>query len=147
MSKKAEESSDYDFVLKFKAEPKKKKVSDVDFQVTNLTTKEPLPENTMPPEFKPGDTLKFTVDYGTAIDKLNSCLFTSYPIKGSPGESPFAPPYDRASIDFIKENLFGQPLAVAKKRKGSWIFHMMGMYRKNKKYAAYYLDPEATCSY
>lgn len=139
--------ADYSFSLKFKTEAKKKVVTNVDFQVTNLTKSEQLKPDTMPKEFKPGDTIKFVVDYSTNIDKLNSCLFTSYPVKGSIGASPFAPPYDRASIDFIGENLFGQPLEVAKKRKGSWIFHMMGLYRNNKKHAAYYLDPEATCSY
>lgn len=137
--------ADYSFSLKFRKEAKKKVVTNVDFQVTNLTKNETLKEGIMPKEFKPGDTVKFIVDYGTNIDKLNSCLFTSYPIKGSHGASPFASPYDRASIDFIEENLFGQPLAVAKKRKGSWIFHMMGLYRNDKKHAAYYLDPEATC--
>jgi hypothetical protein len=139
--------ADYSFSLKFMTEAKKKVVTNVDFQVTNLTKNEQLEPDTMPEEFKPGDTIKFIVDYSTSIDKLNSCLFTSYPVKGSTGASPFAPPYDRASIDFIGENLFGQPLEVAKKRKGSWIFHMMGLYRNNKKHAAYYLDPEATCSY
>ncbi|BCD95976.1 hypothetical protein [Marinagarivorans cellulosilyticus] len=137
--------ADYSFALLFNKKNKKKVVTNVDFQVTNLTEKKTLAPDTMPDILDPGDTLKFVVDNSTEIDKLNSCLFTSYPVHGSPGESPFAPPYDRASIDFIGENLFGQPLEVAKKRKGSWIFHMMGLYRNNGKHAAYYLDPEATC--
>jgi hypothetical protein len=136
--------ADYSFAFKFKTEPKKKVVTNIDFQVTNLTKNESLEPDTMPDELLPGDTLKFIVDYSTDIDKINSCLFTSYPVKDSPGPSPFAPPYDRASIDFIGENLFGQPLEIAKERKGSWIFHMMGLYRNNGKHAAYYLDPEVT---
>ena len=138
--------ADYSFALLFNKNLKKKVVTNIDFQVTNLTTKDVLKPDTMPDPLHPGDTIKFIVDNSTHVDKINSCLFTSYPVKNSAGESPFAPPYDRASIDFIGENLFGQPLEVAKKRQGSWIFHMMGLYRNNGKHAAYYLDPEATCS-
>ena len=137
--------TDYNFALLFNNKAKKKVVTNVDFQVTSVTDNVELPQDTMPDELHPGDTITFNVDYTTHIEKLKSCLFTSYPVNNSPGESPFAPPNNRASIDFIAENLFGKPLEVAQKRKGAWIFHMMGLYRGDKKNAAYYLDPEATC--
>lgn len=139
--------SNYSFVFKFNTELKKKVVTNIDFQVTNLTTNHQFKLNTMPASFAEKDTIKFIVDYSTNVDKVNSCLFTSYPVNAnSPDMSPFASPYDRASIDFIGENLLGQALEVSPD-KGSWIFHMMGLYRNNNKYAAYYLDPEATCNY
>lgn len=137
--------SNYSFALLFNVQPKKAVVTNTDFQVTNLTTKEPLPTNTMPDEFVPGDTVTFVVADDTKCDKINSCLFTSYPVKNSPGPSPFAPPYDRQSIDFIAEDLFGKPLEVAKERKGTWMFHLLGLYTYKGKKAAYYLDPEGTC--
>jgi hypothetical protein len=137
--------ADYSFTLIFNKKPRKKVVTNVDFQVTDLTTKDPLPINTMPELFAPGDTITFAVAQDTKCDKINSCLFTSYPVKNSPGESPFAHPYDRKKIDFIAEGLFGKPLEVTEGRKGAWIFHLLGMYRRKDKHAAYYLDPEASC--
>lgn len=137
--------TDYNFNLLFNTKPKKKVVTNAEFQVTNLTTNEPLPTNKMPNEFLPGDTITFMLADKTKCDKIDSCLFTSYPLKNSPGESPFAPPYNKKSIDFIADDLFGKPLEMAKKRKGAWIFHLLGMYKYNNKKAAYYLDPEACC--
>ncbi|QEY17123.1 hypothetical protein D0C16_14735 [Cellvibrio sp. KY-GH-1] len=136
--------ADYSFALLFNKKPKKNVVTDTDFQVTNLTTKEPLPTNQMPEEFLPGDTITFVVANSTKCSEINSALYTSYPVNGSLGPSPFAPPYDRASIDFIAEDLFGKPLEVARERKGSWIFHLLGLYTYKGKKAAYYLDPEVT---
>ncbi len=138
--------ANYSFALLFNTKPNKKAVTNADFQVTNLTTKEPYPTNQMPDEFTAGDTITFVVADSTKCDKINSCLFTSYPINDSIGPSPFAPPYDRASIDFIAEGLFEKPLEVAKERKGTWMFHLLGLYTFKGKKAAYYLDPETTCS-
>lgn len=136
--------ANYIFTLLFNTKPNKKVVTNADFQVTNLTTKEPLPTNEMPESFTAGDTITFSVGDKTKCDKINSCLFTSYPVNDSIGPSPFAPPYDRASIDFIAEDLFDKPLAVATERKGTWMFHLLGLYTYKGKKAAYYLDPEAS---
>ncbi|MFO1387935.1 hypothetical protein [Cellvibrio sp.] len=137
--------ANYSFAVLFNTQPKKSAVTNADFQVTNLTTKEPLPTNKMPDEFIAGDTITFVIADETKCDKINSCLFTSYPVNESIGPSMFAPPYDRASIDFIAEDLFDKPLEVAKKRKGTWMFHLLGLYTFKGKKAAYYLDPEGTC--
>lgn len=134
----------YRFALLFNAKPKKSLVTNADFQVTNENTQETLPSNQMPAEFNAGDTVTFVVADKTKCDSINSCLFTSYPVNDSIGPSPFAPPYDRASIDFIAEDLFNKPLAIAKERKGVWMFHLLGLYTFKGKKAAYYLDPEAT---
>ena len=137
--------ANYSFAVLFNKTPKKSVVTDADFQVTNSTTKKPLPTNTMPEEFSAGDTITFVVAENTKCDKINSCLFTSYPVNNSIGPSPFAPPYDRQSIDFIAEDLFGKPLEVAEERKGTWMFHLLGLYTFKGKKAAYYLDPEVSC--
>lgn len=137
--------ANYSFALLFNTKPKKNVVTNADFQVTNLTTKEPLPTNQMPAEFLPGDTVTFVLADDTKCSEINSALYTSYPVNGALGPSPFAPPYDRSSIDFIAEDLFGKPLEVAIERKGSWIFHLLGLYNYQGKKAAYYLDPEFTC--
>jgi hypothetical protein len=137
--------ANYSFALLFNTQPKKSVVTNADFQVTNLTTKEPLPTNKMPDEFIAGDTITFVVADETKCSKINSCLFTSYPVNDAIGPSPFAPPYDRQSIDFIAEDLFGKPLAVAEERRGTWMFHLLGLYTCKCKKAAYYLDPETTC--
>lgn len=136
--------TNFNFALLFNTKPKRSEVTNADFQITNSTTNECYPTNTMPDEFVAGDTITFVVADKTKCDKINSCLFTSYPINGSKGPSPFAPPHDRASFDFVAEELFGKPLKVAEERKGTWMFHLLGMYKYKCKYAAYYLDPEAT---
>ena len=39
---------------------------------------------------------------------------------------------------------FDKPITITEAFKGTWIFHLLGLYKYKGKRAAYYLDPEFT---
>ena len=124
----------YLFTLLFPKSIDANKVTQVGFQVTGDPTIEPpLPENQMPAEINVGDTLTFTYQQANPEVTMNSCLLTQYNINTSQKET---------DLDFSDD--FDKPITVNDSWKGSWVFHLLGMYKVNNTNAAYYLDPEAT---
>lgn len=109
-------------------------VTQVDYQVTSVPASvPPLEKNQMPACINVNDTLTFTYKQANEGVDINSCLLTQYNIDTCEKET---------DEDF--ENEFDQPITVTEAFKGSWIFHLLGLYKSNDKQAAYYLDPEAT---
>jgi len=126
----------YTFTLLFPDNIVESEVTNVNFQVTgDPALQPPLPENQMPATFAVNDTLTFTYHQANKNLKIDSCLLTQYNTKTS---------QKGASEDFI--NQFDKPVTLTDSFIGSWIFHLIGMYKFDGKHAAYYLDPEFTCS-
>lgn len=110
-------------------------VSLLDYQVTSVPASvPPLEKNQMPAGFHVNDTLTFTYKKANPDVKIKSSLLTRYNIDTSTKET---------DSDF--ENDFDKPITITEEFKGSWIFHLLGLYKSNDKQAAYYLDPEFTC--
>lgn len=127
----------YTFTLLFPESISESQVTNVNFQVTgDPAIQPPLPENKMPATFEVNDTLTFTYHKANNGVKIDSCLFTQYNIDTS---------QKGASEDFINE--FDKPHTITDSFIGSWIFHLLGMYKLKGKHAAYYLDPEFTCGH
>lgn len=124
----------YTFTLSFPTDIDEKKVTDVEFQVTGDPELDPpLDKNQMPQKFKVDDTITFTYAEANPSVTIKSCLLTRYNTKSSTKET---------DTDFI--NQFDQPITFTEKFKGTWIFHLLGLYKSNNEKAAFYLDPEAT---
>jgi hypothetical protein len=133
MSEKTEKTQ-YTFTLLFPEKIKASKVTLIDFQVTGepaLTP--PLSKNQMPACFAVGDTLTFTYQQANPDVEVKSCLLSRYNV-GSPEQE--------TDDDFNDQ--FDKPVTITEEFKGSWIFHLLGLYKYRGKRAAYYLDPEAT---
>lgn len=110
-------------------------VTNVDYQVTSVpATVPPLGQNQMPASFRVNDSLTFTYKKANKGLKIKSALLTRYNIDTSTKET---------DSDF--ENDFDTPITITEEFKGSWIFHLLGLYKSNDKQATYYLDPEFTC--
>lgn len=125
----------YTFTLLFPKSIKKSKVTQVDFQVTgDPTIDPPLQINQMPASFSVNDTITFTYKKANKGVKINSSILTQYNVTTSQKE---------AIEDFMCQ--FDQPITITDAFRGSWIFHLLGMYKSKDKNAAYYLDPEFTC--
>jgi hypothetical protein len=124
----------YLFTLLFPKSIDENLVTQVNFQVTGDPAIEPpLPENQMPAQIDAGDTLTFTYQKANPDVQINSCLSTRYNIKSCEEET---------DQDFTDD--FDKPITITDDFKGSWVFHLLGMYKSNDKQAAFYLDPEAT---
>ena len=124
----------YFFTLLFPNSIDKSLVTQVHFQVTSdPAPQQPLPQNKMPDEIKVGDTLKFTYQQANPNVQMKSCLLTRYNVTTSEKET---------DKDF--SNDFDKPIPVDETWVGSWIFHLLGMYKLSGTNAAFYLDPEAT---
>lgn len=124
----------YTFTLLFPEKIKASQVTKVDFQVTGTPAiKPPLPQNKMPEIFSVGDTLTFTYQKANPDVTVKSSLLTQYNVDTSEKE---------VDEDFIDQ--FDKPIAITDAFIGSWIFHLLGLYKYKGKRAAYYLDPELT---
>lgn len=124
----------YTFTLIFPKKIKASKVTKLDFQVTGIPEiKPPLPQNKMPEKFKVGDTLTFTYQQANPCIDVKSSLLTKFNIDSSERET---------DSNFIDQ--FDQPITVTKAFIGTWVFHLLGLYKYKGKRAAYYLDPEFT---
>ncbi|MDO8342107.1 MAG: hypothetical protein Q7T48_02805 [Cellvibrio sp.] len=124
----------YTFTLLFPEKIKASQVTKVDFQVTGTPAiKPPLPQNKMPETFLVGDTLTFTYQKANPDVTVKSSLLTQYNVDTSEKE---------VDEDFIDQ--FDKPIAITDAFIGSWIFHLLGLYKYKGKRAAYYLDPELT---
>jgi len=124
----------YTFTLLFPKSIEENLVTQVDFQVTGDPALQPLlPQNQMPAKIDVGDTLTFTYQQANPEVQLNSCLLTQFNVDTSEKET---------DLDFSDD--FDKPITITDSFKGSWIFHLLGMYKSNNKQAAYYLDPEVT---
>jgi len=111
-------------------------VTQVSFQVTGDPAIEPpLPQNKMPALINVGDTLTFTYQKANPDVTMDSCLLTQFNVDTSQKET---------DLDFSDD--FDKPITVTESWIGTWIFHLLGMYKVNDQQAAYYLDPEATCA-
>jgi len=129
-------NTQYTFSLLFPEKIKASKVTQVQFQVTGTPAIEPpLPRNKMPESFAVGDTIIFTYRETNPEVKIKSCLLTRYNVKTSEKET---------DEDFTDQ--FDKPITIDATYKGSWIFHLLGLYKYKGKRAAYYLDPEFTCA-
>lgn len=129
-----ENSTAYTLTLLFPECIDPDQVTQVDYQVTSVPTAvPPLDKNQMPASMNVGDTLTFTYKKANNGVKIKSCLLTRFNIDNSTKET---------DEDFVND--FDQPIIVTPAFLGSWIFHMLGLYKSNDKQAAYYLDPEAT---
>ena len=125
----------YLFTLLFPSSINKSQVSQVNFQVTaDPAPEQPLPQNKMPEHVNVGDTLTFTYQQANPDVQMKSCLLTQFNIDTSEKET---------DLDF--SNDFDKPITVGESWVGSWVFHLLGMYKVNGTNAAYYLDPEVTC--
>ena len=125
----------YTFTLLFPNSIDKNLVTQVDYQVSGEPPiQPPLTQNQMPAAFAENDTLTFTYQKANKDVKINSCLLTQFNIDTSQKET---------DEDFSDK--FDKPITITDAFKGSWIFHLLGMYKANDKNAAYYLDPELTC--
>ena len=125
----------YTFTLLFPETIKASQVTKVDFQVTGTPAiKPPLPQNQMPASFLVGDTLTFTYQKANPDVNVKSCLLTQFNVDTSQKE-----------IDEDFTDQFDKPIPITDAFKGSWIFHLLGLYKYKGKRAAYYLDPEFTC--
>jgi hypothetical protein len=124
----------YTFTLLFPKSIEKDQVTVVNFQVTGEPAiQPPLQQNQMPATIAVNDTLTFTYHKANKDVKIDSCLLTQYNTDSS---------QKGGSEDFI--NKFDKPITIPESFVGSWVFHLLGMYKVNNKHAAYYLDPEAT---
>jgi hypothetical protein len=124
----------YTFTLLFPKKIEKNLVTQVAYQVTgDPAIQPPLPQNQMPENFNVGDTLTFTYQQANPDIKIKSSLLTQFNVDTSQKET---------DLDFTDD--FDKPITITDSFKGSWIFHLLGMYKANDKYAAYYLDPEFT---
>lgn len=130
----SENSTAYTLTLLFPENIDPKQVTQLDYQVTSVPASvPPLEQNQMPATFQLNDTLTFTYKKANPAVKIKSSLLTRYNIDDSTKET---------DEDF--ENDFDKPITVTEDFKGSWIFHLLGLYKSNDKQAAYYLDPEFT---
>lgn len=133
MSKKTK-NTQYTFTLLFPNTIKASQVTKVDFQVTGTPAiKPPLAQNKMPATFKVGDTLTFTYQQANPDVTVKSSLLTQYNVDTSQKET---------DEDFTDQ--FDKPIKVTDAFIGTWIFHLLGLYKYKGKRATYYLDPEAT---
>lgn len=124
----------YTFTLQFPEKIKASKVTKLNFQVTATPEiKPPLNQNQMPAEFKVGDTITFTYQDANPCVKVKSSLLTKFNVDSSERET---------DSDFLDQ--FDNPITVTKDFIGTWIFHLLGLYKYKGKRAAYYLDPEFT---
>ena len=131
---KKPKSTQYTFTLLFPKKIKASKVTSVDFQVTATPAlKPPLPQNKMPASFSIGDTLTFTYQKANPDVDVKSSLLTRYNVESSQKET---------DENFIND--FDKPITITEDFKGTWIFHLLGLYKFKGKRAAYYLDPEFT---
>ncbi len=131
---KSTQNTQYTFTLLFPKRIKGSEVTQVDYQVTGVPTiTPPLQQNQMPAEFKVGDTLTFTYQNANPDVTVRSSLLTQYNVDTSEKET---------DEDFIDQ--FDKPIAITNEFIGTWIFHLLGMYKYKGKRAAYYLDPEFT---
>jgi len=137
MSKKIE-NTQYTFTLLFPKGIKRSQVTKLDFQVTgDPAINPPLPRNKMPANFEINDTITFTYQQANKDLTINSCLRTLYKVKADSSQ--------KESIENF-DNQFDQPIPITDDYHGSWIFHLLGLYKYKGKRAAYYLDPEFTCN-
>ena len=128
-------NTQYTFTLLFPKEIKANEVTKTDFQVTGVPAIiPPLARNQMPEKFLVDDTITFTYKNANEHVKIKSCLLTQFNVKSSQVEN---------SEDFITQ--FDQPVPITDAFVGHWIFHLLGLYKRKGKKAAYYLDPEFTC--
>ena len=124
----------YTFTLLFPKSINKNLVTQVDYQVTGEPALvPPLPQNQMPAIFSINDTLTFSYQKANPDVNLKSCLLTQFNVDTSQKET---------DLDFTND--FDKPITITDSFKGSWIFHLLGMYKSNGQQAAYYLDPEFT---
>lgn len=127
-------NTQYTFTLLFPTKIKARKVTKLDFKVTGIPELDPpLNENEMPAEIKVGDTLTFTYQKANPCVAVKSSLLTKFNVDSSTRET---------DSDFLDE--FDKPITITEEFKGSWVFHILGLYKYKGKRAAYYLDPEAT---
>ena len=125
----------YLFTLMFPNSTDKNLVTQVGFHVTaDPAIQPPLPQNKMPAQIDIGDTLTFTYQQANPDVQMKSCLLTQFNTDTSEKET---------DLDFSDD--FDKPITVTDSWKGSWVFHLLGMYKLNGTNAAYYLDPEITC--
>lgn len=125
----------YLFTLLFPSSINKSQVTQVNFQVTaDPAPEQPLPQNKMPEQIDVGDTLTFTYQQANPNVQMKSCLLTQFNVTNSQKET---------DLDFSDD--FDKPITVDESWVGSWVFHLLGMYKLNGTNAAYYLDPEITC--
>lgn len=130
----SENSTAYTLTLLFPENTDPSQVTQVDYQVTSVPpTVPPLEKNQMPATFQLNDTLTFTYKEANPNVKIKSCMLTTYNVDTSTKET---------DEDF--KNDFDKPITITEDFKGSWIFHLLGLYKSNDKKAAYYLDPEFT---
>ena len=131
---KKTKNTQYTFTLLFPETIKASQVTKVDFQVTGTPAiKPPLSQNQMPASFSVGDTLTFTYQKANPDITIKSSLLTQYNVETSQKET---------DEDFIDQ--FDKPITITEAFKGTWIFHLLGLYKYKGKRAAYYLDPEFT---
>lgn len=124
----------YTLTLSFPDTIDQTKVTVVNYQVTGAPTiQPPLAPNTMPAKFHPNDSLTFTYAAKSGL-AIESCLLTAYNVK--------KPENELQDTNVV----FGTAIPINDSFKGSWIFHLLGLYKLNNTSAAYYLDPEFTCS-
>ncbi|RYY04321.1 MAG: hypothetical protein EOO53_03100 [Gammaproteobacteria bacterium] len=124
----------YLFTLLFPKSIDASLVTQVNFQVTGDPALEPpLPQDKMPAQINVGDTLTFTYQQANPNVQMSSCLLTQFNIDTSQKET---------DLDFTDD--FDKPITVTDSWVGSWVFHLLGMYKVNDTNAAFYLDPEAT---
>jgi hypothetical protein len=127
----------YLFTLLFPKAIDQSLVTQVNFQVTGDPAIEPpLPQNKMPTEINIGDSLTFTYQQANPDVTMDSCLLTRYNVTTSEKET---------DLDFSDD--FDKPISVDATWVGSWVFHLLGMYKTNDTNAAFYLDPEITISH
>jgi hypothetical protein len=125
----------YLFTLLFPGSINKSQVTQVNFQVTaDPAPEQPLPQNKMPEQIDVGDTLTFTYQQANPNVQMKSCLLTQFNVTNSQKET---------DLDFSDD--FDKPITLDESWVGSWVFHLLGMYKLNGTNAAYYLDPEITC--
>ena len=140
----------YTLELLFPSDQKKSEVAEIDYQVTSEPLTLPqlsLPKNTMPHTLQAGDSITF--QYDETKGDIESCVFTLYPLKDTDVQEAYLKTGKEQVTNF--ENNFDQPVTITPAFKGTWIFHLLGMYKskpncdeKGKRYA-FYLDPEASC--
>lgn len=124
----------YLFTLLFPQSIDATKVTQVGFQVTaDPAIEPPLPQNQMPAKINVGDYLTFTYQQANPDVTMNSCLLTKFNVTSCEKET---------DLDFSDD--FDKPIPVDASWVGSWIFHLLGMYKVNDTNAAFYLDPEVT---
>lgn len=134
----------YTLELLFPTQIEANEVTNIDYQVTSDPATLPqlsLPINTMPQIMEPGDSLTFT--YNKTDVEIESCIFTLYPLKDTDVQKAYLRTGKEQITNF--ETSFDKPITITPSFKGTWIFHLLGMYKKDSQHAAFYLDPEASC--